>query len=107
MHIASRLCRITRCLLFNFNIAGKMYRLQIVSVIFLALACKGETKLASAAAAPSSTSGQSAQAAGNQLSNTAGDLAGPTSTTQGSNASYAVNTTLPGTTNPNRIPNEM
>jgi hypothetical protein len=99
-----------------------MYRLAIVSVIFLALACKGETKSASAATAKSNTSQPSAQAAASQTSNTAGDLAGPTSTTQGPNASYAANTTsgtsnavggsatsnaAPGTPNPNRIPNEM
>jgi hypothetical protein len=84
-----------------------MYRPTIVSVIFLALACKGETKSASAATATSRTSEQSAQTVASQPSNTAGDLAGPTSTTQGSNASYAANTTPPGTPNPNRVPNEM
>jgi hypothetical protein len=84
----------------------KMYRALVVSVIFLALACKGGTKSASAAAASSGTPVQSAQtAAANQPSNTAGDLAGPTSTTQGSGAGSA--TSLPGTPNPNRVPNEM
>jgi len=99
-----------------------MSRPLVVSVIFLALACKGEPKSASAAPAASSTSNQSAPTVANQASNTAGDLAGPTSTTQGPSASYAVNTggtsgaaggsaasnsALPGTPNPNRVPNEM
>ena len=99
-----------------------MSRILVVSVMFLALACKGEPKSASAAPAASSTSYQSAQTAANQPSNTTGDLAGPTSTTQGPSASYAVNTggtsgavggspapnsALPGTPNPNRVPNEM
>ncbi len=84
-----------------------MYRPLVVSVIFLALACKGGTKSASAAAAPSGTPDQNAQkvAAANQPSNTAGDLAGPISTTQGSGASSA--SPQAGTPNPNRVPNEM
>jgi hypothetical protein len=99
-----------------------MPRLLVVSVIFLALACKGEPKSASAASAPPRTSDQSAQTAANQPSNTASDLAGPTSTTQAPSASYTLNTggtsgaaggsaapnsALPGTPNPNRVPNEM
>jgi hypothetical protein len=84
-----------------------MYRPLVVSVIFLALACKGGTKSASAAAASSGNPDQNAQkvAAANQPSNTAGDLAGPISTTQGTGASSA--STLAGTPNPNRVPNEM
>ncbi|MDQ6689155.1 MAG: hypothetical protein M3Z18_01460, partial [Gemmatimonadota bacterium] len=84
-----------------------MYRPLVVSVIFLALACKGGTKSASAAAASSGTPDQNAQkvAAANQPSNTAGDLAGPISTTQGSGASSA--SPQAGTPNPNRVPNEM
>ena len=99
-----------------------MYRPLVVSVIFVALACKGGTQSASAAATSSSTPDQSTQVAASQPSNTSGDLAGPTSTTQGSSASYASNpggtsaaaggatapnSALPGTPNPNRVPNEM
>jgi len=79
-----------------------MYRPLVVSVIFVALACKGGTQSASAAATSSSTPDQSTQVAANQPSNTAGDLAGPTSTTNGGSASSAQ-----GTPNPNRVPNEM
>ena len=98
-----------------------MYRPLVVSVIFLALACKGGTKSASAANASSGTPGQNAQTvpAANQPSNTAGDLAGPTSTTQVSgagataggtsaeNAGATDSNALQGTPNPNRVPNEM
>ena len=98
-----------------------MYRPLVVSVIFLALACKGGTKSASAANASSGTPGQNAQTvpAGDQPSNTAGDLAGPTSTTQVSgagataggtsaeNAGATDSNALQGTPNPNRVPNEM
>ena len=97
-----------------------MYRPLVVSVIFLALACKGGTKSASAANA-SGTPDRNAQtgATANQPSDTAGDLAGPTSTTQGSgagatasgtsaeNAGATASNALEGTPNPNRVPNEM
>ena len=83
-----------------------MYRTLAVSVIFLALACKGGANSASAASAASSTS-DSALPASNQPSNTAGDLAGPTSTTENAAAGSASTTVLPGKPNPNRAPNEM
>jgi len=105
-----------------------MYRSILALILLVATACKGGTSSASAASsnnAASSTAltapNQGAQAAGsvNQPSNTAGDLAGPTSTTQGSGTSatgggaFAANqpsaTSNPsqGTPNPNRVPNEM
>ena len=83
-----------------------MYRLLAVSVIFLAVACKGGTKSASAANTASSTS-DSALPASNQPSNTAGDLAGPTSTTENGAGGSASGAALPGKPNPNRTPNEM
>jgi hypothetical protein len=105
-----------------------MYRYILVLMLLIATACKGGTSSASAAsssnAAPSTASGapkQSAQTAGpaNQPSNTAGDLAGPTSTTQGSGTSAtgggtsaeivgaATSAPSQGAPNPNRVPNEM
>jgi Polysaccharide deacetylase len=104
-----------------------MYRYILVLILLAATACKGGMSSASAASsnnAASTTalaaSNQSAQAASaNQPSNTAGDLAGPTSTTQGSGAGATRVGTSPesegaatssapqGTPNPNRVPNEM
>src|SRR4051812_39346081 len=81
MHIASRLCSIRLCLLFKFNIVGKMYRLLAVSVIFLGLVgCGSGTKAASAANSSAA-----------RQSDTAGGPAGPNSTTQGTGTSYATN----------------
>jgi hypothetical protein len=105
-----------------------MYRYILVLILLVATGCKGGTSSASAASsnnAASSTSlsapNQGAQTAGsaNQPSNTAGDLAGPTSTTHGDgagatgggtsaeNAGGAASTQPQGTPNPNRVPNEM
>src|SRR3981081_1651306 len=105
-----------------------MYRYILVLILLVATGCKGGTSSASAASsnnAASSTSlsapNQGAQTAGsaNQPSNTAGDLAGPTSTTHGDgagatgggtsaeNAGGAASTPPQGTPNPNRVPNEM
>jgi peptidoglycan/xylan/chitin deacetylase (PgdA/CDA1 family) len=83
-----------------------MYRSLAVSVIFLALACKGGANSASAANAASSTS-DSALPASNQPSNTAGNLAGPTSTTDSTAAGSGSAAALPGKPNANRAPNEM
>src|SRR3954468_14817732 len=85
-----------------------MYRPLVVSVIFLALACKDSTKSASAASTSSSTP-DSALTANTQPSNTAGDAAGPSSTTSGTatgSANSAPNTWL-GKPIPGRTPNEM
>ena len=88
-----------------------MYRYILVLILLAATACKGGLSSASAASsnnAASTTalgaSNQAAQTAGpaDQASNTAGDLAGPTSTTNGGSASSAQ-----GAPNPNRVPNEM
>jgi hypothetical protein len=88
-----------------------MYRSILVLILLAATACKGGLSSASAASsnnAASSTAlgapNQSEQTPGpaNQPSNTAGDLAGPTSTTNGGSASSAR-----GAPNPNRVPNEM
>lgn len=105
-----------------------MYRYILVLILLVATACKGGTSKASAASSNNAASGaalgtpnQGTQtaAAPNQASNTAGDLAGPTSTTQGSGAGAttvgpsaadggAAASNLPqGTPNPNRVPNEM
>ncbi|MEO8908839.1 MAG: polysaccharide deacetylase family protein [Gemmatimonadaceae bacterium] len=96
-----------------------MYRPLVVSVIVVALACKGGTQSASAARASSSNPNA---ALASHPSNTAGDLAGPTSTTDAANTSSATagsgtsaatggasatSTPLPGAQNPNRVPNEM
>src|SRR6202162_2270763 len=98
-----------------------MYRYILVLILLAATACKGGTSSASAAstnnAAPSTALGAPNHPA--QASNTAGDLAGPTSTTQGSsagatavgtsaeNAGAAASGAPQGTPNPNRVPNEM
>src|SRR6202521_179292 len=88
-----------------------MYRYILVLILLAATACKGGPSSASAASSNNAASGaalsapnQGTQTAGpaNQPSNTAGDLAGPTSTTKGISASSAQ-----GTPNPNRVPNEM
>jgi hypothetical protein len=87
-----------------------MYRYILVSILLAATACKVGPRSASAAssnnAASSTALGAPSQgapaAAANQPSNTAGDLAGPTSTTDGGSASSAQ-----GAPNPNRVPNEM
>ena len=105
-----------------------MYRYILVLISLVATACKGGAGLASAASSNNAASStalsapyQGGQTAGavNQPSNTAGDLAGPTSTTQGSgagatraetsaeNAGAAASTPAQGTPNPNRVPNEM
>ena len=85
-----------------------MYRPLIVSVIFLALACKDSPKSASAANAPS-TKPDSEPTANSQPSNTADDAAGPSSTTSGSATGSANSApdTWPGKPIPNRTPNEM
>src|SRR3954468_19022661 len=129
MHIASRLCSIRLCLLFKFNIVGKMYRPLAVSVIFLGLVGCGSGTKAASAANSSDTLNQSTQAAAAQQSDTAGGPAGPNSTTQGTGTSYATNSAngsgaggsnsggpnggaskpgapFPGKPNPNRVPNE-
>jgi hypothetical protein len=88
-----------------------MYRYILVLILLAATACKGGLNTASAASsnnAASSTAlgapnqGEQTPAAANQPSNTAGDLAGPTSTTNGGSTSSAQ-----GAPNPNRVPNEM
>jgi hypothetical protein len=83
-----------------------MYRYILVLTLLAATACKGGTSSASAAssnnAASSSAPGAQLAGAANQPSNTAGDLAGPTSTTNGAAAS-----SVQGAPNPNRVPNEM
>jgi len=105
-----------------------MYRYILVLILLVATACKGGTSSASAASSNNAVSStalsapkQGAQTTGlaNQPSNTAGDLAGPTSTTQGSgagaigagtfaqNGGGAASTPPQGTPNPNRVPNEM
>ena len=104
-----------------------MYRYILVLILLVATACKGASSASAASSnnAASSTAlsapDQGAQTAGsaNQPSNTAGDLAGPTSTTQRSgagatgagtspeNAGEAGSTPVQGTPNPNRVPNEM
>jgi hypothetical protein len=118
-----------------------MYRYILVLILLIATACKGGTSSASAASSNNAASGtamgapsQSTQTAGlaNQPSNTAGDLAGPTSTTNGSNGSSAAasadgtfgrrvvtihdpqaaqdattSNAPQSTPNPSRVPNEM
>jgi hypothetical protein len=105
-----------------------MYRYILVLVLLAATACKGGTSSASAASSNNAAStaalsppNQGARTAGsaNQPSDTAGDLAGPTSTTQGSAAGAtgagtfaqtgggAASTPPQGIPNPNRVPNEM
>ena len=88
-----------------------MYRYILVLILLAAAACKGGPSSASAASTNNAASGtakdahdQTAQtvAPANQPSNTAGDLAGPTSTTSGGSASSAQ-----GAPSPNRVPNEM
>jgi hypothetical protein len=85
-----------------------MYRPLVFSVIFLALACKDSTKSASAANGPSNKP-DSALTANSQPSNTAGDAAGPSSTTSAAapgSANSAPNTWA-GKPVPGRTPNEM
>jgi hypothetical protein len=81
-----------------------MYRYILVLILLAATACKVGPSSASAAssnnAAASTAMGASEHTA--QPSNTAGDLAGPTSTTNGGGASSGQ-----GAPNPNRVPNEM
>ena len=104
-----------------------MYRYILVLILLAATACKGGTSSASAASSNNAASSaalgapnQGVQTAGlaDQSSDTAGDLAGPTSTTQGSGSSAsgvaiaanqpaAASTVPQGTPNPNRVPNEM
>jgi hypothetical protein len=111
-----------------------MYRYILVLILLVATACKGGTSSASAASSNNAASSTALGAPDHtaQPSNTAGDLAGPTSTTNGGNASSAAATAdgtsggrvvtihdppvaLDATTsnasqstpNPNRVPNEM
>jgi Polysaccharide deacetylase len=106
-----------------------MYRYILVLILLVATACKGGTSTASAASSNNAASGaalgtpnQGTQTAApaNQASNTAGDLAGPTSTTNGGSTSsvgvmangperriVSIHDSPQGTPNPNRVPNEM
>jgi len=105
-----------------------MYRYILVLILLVATACKGGTSTASAASSNNAASraalgtpnqGTQTAAPANQASNTAGDLAGPTSTTQGSGAGAttvrtsaadggaAASNPSQGTPNTNRVPNEM
>ena len=98
-----------------------MYRCILVLILLVATACKGGTSSASAASSNNAASSTALGALNHpaQPSDTAGDLAGPISTTQGSGTSAtgggtsaeiagaATSTPSQGTPNPNRVPNEM
>lgn len=100
-----------------------MYRSVLVLIIVFATACKGGTNAASGA---KSNSPVSDTPVATQTSDTGGSVAGPISTTETAPPGSAANTAggasaaagpagatlgasaiLPGTPNPNRVPNEM